>query len=95
VLNYNRSTCSSNNPTAALQWYHGSGDQGCTFTGNITWGDGTTSSGNTPGGPAGTYSPLATHHFPGPGTYSISVQAITDSGFCLAFGFNATFTQTN
>ncbi len=95
VLNYNRTACSSNNPTAALQWYHGNGDQGCTFTGNITWGDGTTSSGNTPGGPAGTYSPLATHHFPGPGTYSISVQAITDSGFCLAFGFNATFTQTN
>ncbi|GAA1940559.1 hypothetical protein GCM10009738_12330 [Kitasatospora viridis] len=95
VLNYNRASCSSNNPTAQLQWYHGSGDQPCTFTGNITWGDGSSSSANTPGGPAGTYSNLAAHHYPGPGTYSISVQAITDSGFCLAFGFNSTFTLTN
>jgi hypothetical protein len=96
VINYNRTACSSNNPTVELQWYHSSGgDEGCTFSGDITWGDGTTSKGNTAGGPAGTYSFLAAHHYPGPGTYAISVQGITDSGFCLAFGYNATFTQTS
>ncbi|MEY9874689.1 serine/threonine protein kinase [Streptacidiphilus sp. MAP12-33] len=95
VLSINSSTCSSNNPAVVLQWFHGNGDQGCTFTGNITWGDGSTSKGTTSGGPAGTYSTLATHHYPRPGTYSISVQAITDSGLCLAFGYNATFTETS
>ncbi|SEL13358.1 serine/threonine-protein kinase [Streptacidiphilus jiangxiensis] len=96
VLNYNHTACSSNNPTVELQWYHNTnGDEGCTFTGDITWGDGTSSKGDTAGGPGGTYSFLAAHHYASPGTYTISVQGITDSGLCLAFGYNATFTRTS
>ncbi|MFC8722058.1 hypothetical protein ACFUEL_32195, partial [Kitasatospora sp. NPDC057198] len=88
-----QATCSSDDPTVEMTYTGGWTD--CTFTFTTTWGDGTTTYTDVAGtGSTDVRKVYATHHYARPGTYTINLRAVTDSGFCLATGGTFTFTLT-
>jgi len=88
-----QATCGSDDPTVEMTYTGGWTD--CTFTFTTTWGDGTTTYTDVSGtGSADVRKTYATHHYARPGTYTINLRAVTDSGFCLATGGTFTFTLT-
>ena len=74
-------SCDSTNPTVSLWAYFDDDTSACTFTRDITWGDGTSSVVIVQGGPAGPKY-VTSHTYAAPGTYSIYFGSQSITGAC-------------
>ncbi|WP_131736065.1 SGNH/GDSL hydrolase family protein [Actinomadura roseirufa] len=83
--------CSSSDPQVRLRFYTSSGDtSSCSFTANITWGDGAKTAQSFRGGPLNATVVLIRHLYARRGTYSINGQVSSPSG-CNGFSFSLKF----
>ena len=74
-------SCDSTNPTVSLYVYFEDDTSACTFTRDITWGDGTSSVVVVQGGPAGAKY-VTSHTYAAPGTFSIYFGSESIEGAC-------------
>jgi hypothetical protein len=93
VIGPDTTSCTSTDPTLAVEWTNFSDTTGCMFNYTISWGDGTTQSGNVAGGPARSYV-LASHTYKSPGTYTESLTGSVQSGTCMFYPGTAQFTYS-
>ena len=83
-------SCDSTNPTVSLYGYFEDDTSACTFTRDISWGDGTSSVVVVQGGPAGPKY-VTSHTFAAPGTYSIYFGSESIAGACTDAVLTYTF----
>jgi Protein kinase domain len=83
-------SCDSTNPTVSLYGYFEDDTSACTFTRDITWGDGTSSVVVVQGGPAGPKY-VTSHTYAAPGTYSIYFGSESVEGACTDAVLTYTF----
>jgi hypothetical protein len=83
-------SCGSTNPTVSLWAYFSDDTSACSFTRDITWGDGTSSTVVVQGGPAGPKY-VTSHTFAAPGTYSIYFGSESIQGSCTDAVLTYTF----
>jgi hypothetical protein len=83
-------SCDSTNPTVSLYGYFETDTSACTFTRDISWGDGTSSVVVVQGGPAGPKY-VTSHTFAAPGTYSIYFGSESIAGACTDAVLTYTF----
>ena len=84
-------SCDSTNPTVSLWAYFSNDVSACSFTRDITWGDGKSSVVVVQGGPAGPKY-VASHTFAAPGRYSIYFGSESIQGACTDAVLTYTFT---
>ncbi|HEY3605926.1 MAG TPA: Ig domain-containing protein, partial [Pseudonocardiaceae bacterium] len=85
-------TCDSTDPTAEVLFVSQGDTSACTFTSNIDWGDGSAVQvENFTGGPDGTRWPFD-HTYTTPGTYTINLNDVVDSGNCTFGSGSVQFT---
>jgi hypothetical protein len=78
------STCTSTDPTVTLN-FHSDGDTtGCTFTLQVSWGDGASSTDMIDGGPDGAVVATEEHLYDAPGSYEISWTSDLAVGSCAS-----------
>jgi hypothetical protein len=88
-------TCTSLNNDVSIDTYSNGDTSSCTFTAITDWGDGTPpTSVDFTGGPDGTVWDVGDHTYTTPGTYTISVDGLVDSGYCSYGTGTLTFTLT-
>lgn len=84
-------SCGSTNPRVSIYAYFGTDTSVCSFTRDITWGDGKESEVVVPGGPMGPKY-VTSHTYSAPGTYTIYFGSASIDGPCTdvtpTFTFN-------
>jgi hypothetical protein len=83
--------CASSDPQVALEGENVGDTSGCTFSGQISWGDGSQQTVQYQGA-NGTPSFVANHAYRHQGTFSITLSPSVVSGECSAFNGSYTFT---
>lgn len=74
-------SCDSTNPRVSVYAYFGTDTSACSFTRDITWGDGKESVVFVQGGPIGPKY-VTSHTYSVPGTYTIYFDSESIDGFC-------------
>jgi hypothetical protein len=87
----NVSTCQSTDPTVALNVYYSGDTSDCTFTDDVSWGDGDTSQNLVVIDPPDGWQVLAQHTYATSGVYSITETGQATNG-CTVTPFTVTFT---
>lgn len=85
--------CTNSDPAVALEGENVGDTSGCTFSGQITWGDGSQQTVRYQGA-NGTPSFVASHTYRHRGTYSIALNPSVVSGGCGTFNGSYTFTYS-
>jgi hypothetical protein len=83
--------CTSSNPEVALEANNQSSTVGCSFSDQVSWGDGSQQTFNYKGALPGPFF-LGNHTYYQKSTYIITVQATVTFGSCSTSGANFTFT---
>jgi hypothetical protein len=91
VIGPSTSKCASSDSTLSVDWTNFADATGCVFRYLIGWGDGTSKSGEVPGGPNGSYV-LAAHTYSSAGTYTESITGSVATGNCAFYPGSAQFT---
>lgn len=89
----NQVNCASSNPKITLEGENVGDTSGCTFSGQITWGDGSQQTVQYPGA-NDQPSFVATHTYQKKGAFSISLVPTVVSGPCSAFSGSYKFTYS-
>lgn len=85
-------TCTSSDPTIDLAVGNSGDTTSCTFTDDITWGDGTSTTVGPFPGADNTDEVISDHTYTAPGTYTVQSDDMVDTGGCSANPATLTFT---
>lgn len=89
-------TCASVDTSVTIETTSDGDTSGCTFTATADWGDGTPpTSVSFAGGPDGTLFDIGDHTYTTPGSYTINLVGVVDSGGCTFGGGTGYFTLTS
>jgi Peptidase A4 family len=88
-------SCTSADPTVTVNTYYSGDTSACTFSWDIDWGDGTSSSGIPIDAPADGYVFTSQHTYAAPGTYTIALVGEVTDGSCVETNGDYTFTLDN
>ncbi len=92
VLAPDNPTCTSSDPIIDLAVGNSGDTSSCTFTDNITWGDGTSTTVGPFPGADDTDEVISDHTYTTPGTYTVQSDDMVDTGGCSAYSSTLTFT---
>jgi hypothetical protein len=88
-------SCASTDPTITVNTYYYGDTSACTFSWDIDWGDGTSSSDIPIDAPADGYVFTAQHTYAAPGVYTIALTGEVTDGSCAETNGDYTFTLDN